>query len=246
MKALTLTPEWAFAVCYLDKKIENRTWNAPIKIINQRLVIHAGKTVGGHQKKVIEAIDDVVECAKTDGWTSTVAIDRSNHARRANTYRLEKDGRVVMFGEELLSKGGIVAIVTVKGSFEPKRKEMPPWGMEGNKHWYLDNVCVLDEMVEARGYQGLWNVSDEKLRAVALQIGEDKVKFSGFVESKDPILCESCNGLPTRRDRGKLTYTGGKFLCSNCCLPSEEEEEKIVRNRMHAASMVGSAIAYIL
>ncbi len=42
MRALTLTPEWAWAVCRLGKRVENRTWAPPASAIGTTIALHAG------------------------------------------------------------------------------------------------------------------------------------------------------------------------------------------------------------
>lgn len=43
MNVLTLRQPWANAVCYLGKRIENRSWKPPTSAVGQPLAIHAGK-----------------------------------------------------------------------------------------------------------------------------------------------------------------------------------------------------------
>jgi len=43
MLALTLIQPWAWAICHAGKRIENRDWPPPARIIGQRIAIHAGK-----------------------------------------------------------------------------------------------------------------------------------------------------------------------------------------------------------
>ena len=63
MKALTLTPEWAWAVTALDKRVENRTWRPPERMIGQRIAIHAGKA-----RPDIGAVELMAGCS---GWRVT-------------------------------------------------------------------------------------------------------------------------------------------------------------------------------
>ena len=42
MKALTLHAPWAWAICFLGKRVENRTWAPPSGMIGKRFAIHAG------------------------------------------------------------------------------------------------------------------------------------------------------------------------------------------------------------
>lgn len=44
MKALTLIQPWAWAITTLGKRVENRGWKPPARIIGQRIAIHAGKS----------------------------------------------------------------------------------------------------------------------------------------------------------------------------------------------------------
>ena len=43
--ALTLHQPWAWAVAYAGKRIENRTWRPPQRIIGRQIAIHAGRTI---------------------------------------------------------------------------------------------------------------------------------------------------------------------------------------------------------
>lgn len=44
MMALTVKQPWAWAIVHSTKRVENRTWPPPDKIIRQRIAIHAGAT----------------------------------------------------------------------------------------------------------------------------------------------------------------------------------------------------------
>lgn len=58
--AITLWPEWAYAVAHLGKNIENRTWEPPDGLLGQMIAIHGGVSIGGRASKkpgfAIEAI----------------------------------------------------------------------------------------------------------------------------------------------------------------------------------------------
>ena len=42
MKAITLWQPWAYAICHLVKRVENRRWSPPTSLIGQRIALHAG------------------------------------------------------------------------------------------------------------------------------------------------------------------------------------------------------------
>ena len=46
MYALTLWPEWAYAILHMGKRVENRSWRRE-SIIGQDIAIHAGAKIGG-------------------------------------------------------------------------------------------------------------------------------------------------------------------------------------------------------
>ena len=41
MYALTIKQPWLYAITNLGKRIENRTWRPPNKVLNQRIALHA-------------------------------------------------------------------------------------------------------------------------------------------------------------------------------------------------------------
>lgn len=48
MKALSIMQPWAFAICRLGKRIENRTWRASPSLIGTWIAIHASKREDVH------------------------------------------------------------------------------------------------------------------------------------------------------------------------------------------------------
>ena len=47
MKAITVYPEWAIAIRYLGKNIENRSWRPAEDHLGTRIALHAGMKYGG-------------------------------------------------------------------------------------------------------------------------------------------------------------------------------------------------------
>ena len=52
------------------------------------------------------------------------------------------------------------------------------------------------------------------------------------------ITCDVCNGPPTKRDKNRLTYSGGLFKCSDCLIGKTEEED-LAEARDNAAAKFG-------
>lgn len=182
-KAITLWPEWAAAIAWLDKEVENRTWAPSAAQLGPGgwVCIHAGGTVGGmgrapKGRELFEAyLDDrgealwsVFEMAARAGWSwrrdPSKPIDMAGtldqfvdlrHAEKG----LEADPRRIV----LPSYSAIVAVARVVGV---DRKQRTGWDVPDAMHWRLADVRRLAEPVGCRGAQGLWDVPDDVAAAV--------------------------------------------------------------------------------
>jgi len=143
--ALTLWPEWLPAFRHLGKRIENRTWWPPRRLIGQRIALHAGASVGGGSWKRAEWL---VDTAASEGFE--VRIGRTppefwwydpEYMTTHGTWR-----------HEPLVLGAVVCTARLAdvGGFDL------PWAMDGSVHWLLDELDWFDEPVPMRGRQGLW------------------------------------------------------------------------------------------
>ena len=139
LRALTLTPEWAWAVCQLDKRVENRTWPAPAAIICQRIAIHAGTKAPDWA-----AVELMARCA---GWTITGAW--RDFAKAGQTVNRPDKHR--------LTRGAIVATAIVSGCRAVDQGEAVGWEA-GPWCWDLTDVQVLERPESCRGALGLWRV----------------------------------------------------------------------------------------
>ena len=64
--ALTLYPEWAWAIVALDKRVENRSGRSPVvaaarKLIGKPLAIHAGA-------KLVD-VESMIATSRIEGWS---------------------------------------------------------------------------------------------------------------------------------------------------------------------------------
>lgn len=156
MKAITIWPEWVFAIEHLGKRVENRRWNPTRKglRIGDRFALHAGKYIGGRPGVEVgrEAISGLMFMAERAGWV-------------ADEYRLfSGDGadvvfrngtRMVEFDMNEISRSAVVAVATLA---DVTRESLSPWAVAGEMHWELADVVVLLEPVLCRGHQMLWNL----------------------------------------------------------------------------------------
>ena len=151
MLALTLKHPWPFAVCRLEKRIENRTW-APRRQslpVGEWFAIHGGAMprrydlketayqaralIAAHRKALVLAEGEDVTLRDVLGYRGVVAVCRF--------------GGIVRNGES--------------GSEDP-------W-FEGPIGWRLEKLVVLPEPVPCPGSQGLWPLPEVVLASVREQ-----------------------------------------------------------------------------
>ncbi len=150
MKAITLWPEWAYAICALGKRVENRSW-APGRAlaVGDKIAIHAGKHPGGRS-----------------GYAAFVAaiLNVTDMHRRANDGAAPAGLRTAL---QVCPRSAIVAVATVAGFDEEQRTG---WDVPGSWHWRLSDVVVFADPIACGGAQGLWTPSDEIQGAIARRL----------------------------------------------------------------------------
>ncbi len=165
--ALTIWPEWAWAIAHFGKDIENRTWVPPRYIVGKWLAIHAGAHIGGRKGDValLEGLSDLREMAES------VADERGGDSM----------GGGLPEYSELISKiatSAVVAVVKVKGhiygdamgwyagpeTLNADGKVVPSYG------WELASLIALPVPVKCKGAQGLWPLPVDVLAQVREQL----------------------------------------------------------------------------
>lgn len=158
LHALTLHAPWAYAVAHLGKRIENRTWKPPARIVGRRLAIHAG----------------LRNDART--WDAVTAS-----ARAAGIFGPARGQ------PQFVPPGSVVAVATVDGFVDAtdpgdvrikSETRFLGWGATRKNHWWigpvgwlLADVMTLPEPAPCSGRQGLWRLSPDVDAAVRAQLG---------------------------------------------------------------------------
>jgi hypothetical protein len=155
VKAITIYPEWCFAICRLGKNVENRVWAPQRRGLEpgERFAIHAGKYVGGRPSEDArrKALRGLKYMAARAGWI-------------VDAYRtFSGDGIDMEFRRDIgallrlndLPRSAVVAVATLGGVC---RDSSSPWAVEGQYHLRLDDVIVLPEPVSCGGRQMLWTL----------------------------------------------------------------------------------------
>lgn len=161
LRALTLWPEWAWAVCHLGKDVENRPERIARMVLtvvgDGWLAIHAGKHVGG--RPTLSSFDRALEAfAPTParaGWQiEGLSTDGYLHARGVH-------GPIA----EPLHRSAIVAVARVR-----RGDPASPWANRGLAQIGLCSVHTLHTPIPCPGKQGLWTVPPELAATVCAQV----------------------------------------------------------------------------
>ena len=154
--ALTLWPEWVWAIDNLDKLVENRGWPLPPAMIGKRIALHAGANIGGRKgaPATREGIEAVASMAIGAGWHVT------------------EDGLALAGGALVFSKGDIVKRLVVA---EVPRSAITstvvlasctaPSPVHSDDGWYtgdygfrLADRQALPAPIHCSGAQGFWRL----------------------------------------------------------------------------------------
>ena len=153
--ALTLHPEWAWAIAHLDKRVENRSPAFAAQIARRVgdgwLAIHAGKSIGGRPgaASMRDGLGYVERMASDCGWRCPA------EDYEAGRYRLMRDpGKDVLLAPEKVATSAIVALVKI-GSVLPPGVEYD-WKITNSAALRLSRVLALTKPIPCKGRQGLW------------------------------------------------------------------------------------------
>lgn len=143
MKAITLWPEWAYAIQKLGKDGENRSWRLWDSMIGQPIAIHAG-------------VKPVHAQPRSDRWDELKAFHDSLRYIGVCAHAVVADQ----------IRGHIVQIVRFG---EPTRSSTSKWATwDGQWFWpIVDRITI--EPVPCKGAQGLWEVPAEVMERLRAQ-----------------------------------------------------------------------------
>jgi hypothetical protein len=149
MKALTIWPEWAYAITHLGKDGENRTWRLFDSLIGVPVAIHGGVRPTLGVREPSKRRDELLAFLET--------------CKHANGEYPDDDAPIWMEKVDEI-RGHIVAVVTFG---EPIRHSSSPWAAnDGQWFWPITSLRALPEPVKCKGAQGLWPVPAEIERLI--------------------------------------------------------------------------------
>ena len=164
LHALSVWPEWAWAVCALGMDVLHGD-EAPAVEPPFWLAIHAGARWGGRDTHWYPRhFRPVVRAASRAGWNAT-SVDGVRHGRRVRGQALHQGER-----SAILPPAGNVppvrSLVAIARVVEVGCGLAGPWARSSAMGWRLADPVVLPEPLSAPGLSGLWPVQGELLERV--------------------------------------------------------------------------------
>ena len=148
LRALTLWPEWGWAVHHLDKRVENRTWALPV---GEWFALHAGKHIGGQGPGSEQSgLAAVREMGRRAGWTLIGDL-------WSFSFAVDAAGRGFNLKAAAVQRSAILGLFRVTRAEPPHRGDLTGWRVPdqvGNVFEYVP----LRGSIPCRGAQGLWTV----------------------------------------------------------------------------------------
>lgn len=172
--ALTLWPEWAWAICNLDKRVENRNPRFAEQIARRVgdgwLAIHAGQSIGGRSGAVAtsEGLWAVKDMALRWGW------DCYSHPGIFDLVpATDLDATPIRLSADTVGRSAVVAVARIGGIIRPGVGAA--WKVRESAALQLSGVVVLPQPVPCRGQQGLWRLGTDLAVAVLAQLEQQEV-----------------------------------------------------------------------
>ena len=166
MKALTLWPEWVWAVLHLGKRVENRGFQFPASLIRKTVALHAGKHVGGRPGAVAyrEGLECLVIMAtradwKVSGWTNT----------GVPVVEFSKDGVVVRTDTTPIVTSAVVGTFCMDYRVQHGDCGHPGWKVPDAFWWPILNLEALPVPVDCKGAQGFWDLPEDVLARLKIE-----------------------------------------------------------------------------
>jgi hypothetical protein len=174
--AVTLWPEWAFALAHLGKRCENRTWTLRLDHLPLALCIHAGAFVGG--ANTATALEDglagLFHHASAAGWGLEHSIRKGADGMNVWISGRNEDGRVLPRTYLARRSHVAVAVFDRVDELEPGLFVRPddPWAV-GPMVWRAARVVTLREPLTCReGKLGLWSLTERHFATISTRLAD--------------------------------------------------------------------------
>lgn len=147
--ALTVFPEYVWAMMFLDKDREYRCFHPPRDLVGSKLAIQAGAYIGGRKgmKARSEGLEALTRMARRAGWT----VDASGGPEKVSLTFTKGDRTAVMVPDEILT--GAIALTAKITDVTSDPSE--PWSAD-IYGWKLDDKQVLAKPIPCKGIPGVW------------------------------------------------------------------------------------------
>lgn len=176
-RALTIWPEWVFAMRYLGKDIENRTWTQA-SAVGERIALHAGMYPGGlpGKRAARRGLRVLGAMALRNRWSWMLDEDVRFMLFHGSGSKIDMGSVEMKIDSDHdtgipLVTGAIVGTAVVDSISSPQDGDLNcctfrSWGAVGMYHWHLTDFEFFRDPIPARGKQKIWKLDPEQKERV--------------------------------------------------------------------------------
>ncbi len=161
MQAVTIRPEWAFAIDALGCRVVSKDYKPEALLgSGKRIALHAGKHVGGKPGKpaALRGMIELSSAAALYRLPSVVLLPWEDDKGAWMAVRAASQDAGRLIGVDDLPTNVIFGTAELD---VPHGLREYTWAVPGQEHWRLKNFQRLEHPVECAGHQGIWTLSGE-------------------------------------------------------------------------------------
>ena len=168
LRALTLWRPWSDAIIFGPKRVENRGWVPPARILGERIALHAGRRYERGSWPWPEGYEPPPDIESAEGIVGTARIVGALDLRAGS-----------QLAHRRIWKPRDPRALTAEHVRRVAELDDDPW-WAGPVGWLLDEVVAIPA-VACRGAQGLWTVSEPEARRVEIRLNAVR---AGIVDAR--------------------------------------------------------------
>ena len=161
MQAVTIRPEWAFAIAALGCRVISKDYK-PDALLGggQRIALHAGKHMGGKPGKpsAVRGMSELASVAALYRLHGVALIPAEEEEAVQMAVRKVNEPSGVLLGSDDFPRNEIFAVAELD---VPHGLHEFTWAIPGLNHWRIRNMHLLSERAECGGHGGIWTLPTE-------------------------------------------------------------------------------------
>jgi len=169
MQAVTIRPEWGFAIAALGCRVVSKDYK-PEALLGSgtRIALHAGKHVGGKPGRpaALRGMSALASAAALYRLNGIALIPSESEEAVFMAVRKINQPNGVLLGTEDFPRNEVFGVAELD---TPRGLHEFTWAIPGMEHWRIRNLHILDQPVQCSGHGGIWTLPADVAEQVEQQ-----------------------------------------------------------------------------